>query len=600
MKETSTKQVVFEDENFNITDFLEKKIKKNPGYAIYSRKMRGQWVDVTIKKFQADVKIIAKSLLAQGLKPGDRVAIMSPTRYEWSLVDFAMWYAGLVSVPIFETSSRPQIEWILEDSGAKAAFVDSLERAQLVTDAARKVGQPLEHLWQFEEGGIGTNYENLLSTSDISDEELEQARSSATMNSVATLVYTSGTTGKSKGCELTHGNFVDMAQNTPPIVQEIVAGGTSRVLLFLPLAHALARAIQFIALAADATLAHSKMSNIVEDFQSFKPNWFLAVPRVMEKFYASALNSAENSGSGKIFKRGSDISIKYAEQEEKGTLTFSTKAQKFVFDKIIYAKIRKNLGGHARWVVCGGSALNPDLTKFFAGAGIRIIEGYGLTETTGPITVNTPSHTLLGSVGRPLPGVTVRIADDGEILVKGPSIFKAYWKNPEASKLAFDEDGWFKTGDLGQLEDGFLMITGRKKDVLVTAGGKNVYPTPMEEGIKASQIVDQVIVVGENKPFVSAMIILDREQLPKWAKTQGLDSNMTVDEAVENPQVIAEVQGYVDKVNNNVSRAESIRKFKIVPRSLDIESGHMTPTLKLKRAAVIKDFNDVVQQMYSK
>ncbi|MFT4245270.1 MAG: AMP-dependent synthetase/ligase [Micrococcaceae bacterium] len=602
MQEVSSAKIVNVEPDSNITDLLEKKVRSNPRYEIYSRKLRGSWVDVTVKKFHADVRLIAKSLIEKGYKPGDRIAIMAPTRYEWSLVDFAMWYAGIISVPIFETSSGPQIEWILEDSNAKAAIVDNEDRANQVSAAANNAGIALNDIWTFESSELGTNYETLLAKTDITDEQLEEVRSAANLDSVATLVYTSGTTGKSKGCELTHGNFVEIAENIILTVPEfLVPKENSRTIMFLPLAHALARAVQICCLAAEINMSHGSMANILEDFKSYKPTWLLVVPRVLEKVYGSALSQAESKGQGKIFKRGYNVAVQYSKQKANGSVSFNTKMQQRLFDRLIYQKLRKALGGHCKYIVSGASALNPELIHFFTGAGMPILEGYGLTETTAPLSLNTPEHTNIGTVGRLSPGNEARISEDGEVLVRGVGVFKGYWKNKKATEEAFSEGSWFKTGDLGTInEDGFLKITGRKKDIIVTAGGKNVYPNPMEDGINSSLIVEQALIVGENKPFVSALVTLDKNELENWCRNKGFEKPLSVEEATTHPQVIAEIQSKVYEVNENVSRAESIRKFKIISDSFTVESGHMTPTMKLKRLAALKDFEDQVETMYKK
>ncbi|MFT4186800.1 MAG: AMP-dependent synthetase/ligase [Micrococcaceae bacterium] len=602
MQEVSSTKLVKVDPDSNITDLLEKKVKSNPRYEIYSRKLRGSWVDVTVKKFHADVRLIAKSLIEKGYKPGERIAIMAPTRYEWSLVDFAMWYAGIISVPIFETSSGPQIEWILKDSNAKAVIVDNEDRANQISSAANKAGIALKDIWTFESSELGTNYETLLAKTDITDEQLEEVRSAANLDSVATLVYTSGTTGKSKGCELTHGNFVEIAANVILTIPEVLTPKeSSRTIMFLPLAHALGRAVQLCCLAAEINMSHGSMANILEDFKSYKPTWLLVVPRVLEKVYGSALSQAESKGQGKIFKRGHNVAVQYSKQKANGGVSFNTKVQQRLFDRLIYQKLRKALGGHCKYIVSGASALNPELIHFFTGAGMPILEGYGLTETTAPLSLNTPEHTNIGTVGRLCPGNEARISEDGEVLVRGIGVFKGYWKNEQATEEAFTEGRWFKTGDLGTInEDGFLKITGRKKDIIVTAGGKNVYPTPMEDGINSSLIVEQALIVGENRPFVSALVTLDKIELGNWCRNKGFDKPLSVEEATTHPQVIAEIQSKVDEVNENVSRAESIRKFKIIPDSFTVESGHMTPTMKLKRIAALKDFADKVEEMYKK
>ncbi|MCU1633824.1 MAG: long-chain fatty acid--CoA ligase, partial [Micrococcaceae bacterium] len=519
------------------------------------------------------------------------------TRYEWSLADFAIWFAGAVSVPVYETSSPAQVAWILGDSGAVGAFVESARHEDVVRQAVTlgTIGS-LQHVWQFDGDGLDT----LRTAGAGTDEQaLSDRRAYAGLDDVATIIYTSGTTGKPKGCELTHGNFVDLSENAAAALPEVAHEG-AQTIMFLPLAHVFARFISVLCVAAGATVAHTPdVKNLLPDLQSYKPTFILAVPRVFEKVYNNSMLKAEDGGKGKIFHAGADVAIAWSKAEQAGKIPLGLKVKHAIFDRLLYGKIRTAMGGRVQHAVSGGAPLGDRLGHFFHGIGLMVLEGYGLTETTAPITVNTPKKIKIGTVGAPLPGNAVKIADDGEILAKGVCVMKGYFNRPELTEEAF-VDGWFRTGDIGELdEDGFLRITGRKKEIIVTASGKNVIPALLEDAIRANALVSQCVVVGDQRPFISALVTLDEEALPGWLERHQLPAGTTMSEAAEHPLVLAEIQELVDTANTTVSRAEAIKVFRIVPTDFTETSGHLTPSLKIKRAQVLKDYSDVVESIYS-
>ncbi|HEY9358779.1 MAG TPA: AMP-dependent synthetase/ligase, partial [Arthrobacter sp.] len=556
----------------------------------------GAWQDVSAKDFLADVQALAKGLMASGVNAGDRVGIMSRTRYEWALVDFAIWFAGGVSVPIYETSSPSQVAWNLGDSGAVAAFGEAAHHEDIIRQAATSEGlTALQHVWQLEGSGLDALRE---AGRDVSDADLEARRSSANLDDTATIIYTSGTTGRPKGCELTHGNFVELSENALEIIGEIVHEN-AKTIMFLPLAHVFARFISVLAMAAGTTVAHTPdIKKLLADLQSYEPTFILAVPRVFEKVYNSALTKAEDGGKGAIFHKAADTAIAFSKARQNGRVGLGLKLRHALFDKLVYGKLRAAMGGHVAHAVSGGGPLGERLGHFFQGIGLQVLEGYGLTETTAPISVNTPSLIKIGSVGKPLPGNAVKIAEDGEILAKGVCVMRGYYKREDLTAETF-ADGWFRTGDIGRLdEDGFVWITGRKKEIIVTAGGKNVIPALLEDQIRADALVSQVLVVGDNRPFIGALVTLDQEALPGWLQRHGLPGTTTLEEAADNPVVKAAVQDLITHANNSVSQAEAIKSFRIVAADFTEASGHLTPSMKVKRAQVMKDFETVIEEMY--
>ncbi len=533
---------------------------------------------------------------------------MSATRYEWTVVDFAIWFAGGVTVPIYETSSASQVEWILHDSGARRVFVEDQAKAALVQgvlDASTVLGDRVIAVLRMENDGAAPNLASLAAAgTGVTDAELERHRSAASLTDVASLVYTSGTTGKPKGCEITHANFALVAKNIVLFLPEILMQPRSRTLMFLPLAHVLARAVQVICLTSGATLGHTaNAKELLEDLASFQPTFLLVVPRIFEKVYAGAAHKAAAAGKERVFTAAADAAIDYSkalDAASRGTGTgpgLLLRARHALFDRLFYPKLRQAFGGQLRYTVSGASPLSSNDAHFFRGAGIPVLEGYGLTESTAPCTANTPGRTKVGTVGIPVPGTTIRVADDGEILVRGIGVFKGYHANETANAEAF-VDGFFRTGDLGSLdEDGFLTITGRKKDLLVTAGGKNVAPGPLEEKIREHQLVNQAVVIGDGRPFVSALVNLDADELRNWCTARKVPV-MDPAEAAADETVRASIQGAIDAANLLVSKAESIRSFVILDADFTVESGHLTPSLKLKRAAVVRDYAEHINAIY--
>ncbi|WP_346959516.1 AMP-dependent synthetase/ligase [uncultured Arthrobacter sp.] len=608
MREASTALLVELDPASNVTDLLLEQHGKDPVHALYSRKGPSGWTDIPARQFLDAVKALAKGLIAGGLTPGETVAVMSATRYEWTVVDFAIWFAGGVTVPIYETSSASQVEWILHDSGARRVFVEDQVKATLVQgvlDGSGLLAGRLLGVVRMDYDGAAPNLASLAAAgAGVSDAELERQRSAAGLADVASLVYTSGTTGRPKGCEITHGNFALVAKNIVLFLPEILLQEHTRTLMFLPLAHVLARAVQVICLTAGTTLGHtSNAKELLEDLGTFQPTFLLVVPRIFEKVYAGAEHKAALAGKDRLFEAAAAVAIDYskaldaAARGEGAGPGWVLRAKHAVFDRLLYPKLRQAFGGSLGYTVSGASPLSSHDAHFFRGAGVPVLEGYGLTETTAPCTANTPARTKVGTVGIPVPGTTIRIADDGEILVKGIGVFKGYHANAAANAEAF-VDGFFRTGDLGSLDaDGFLTITGRKKDLLVTAGGKNVAPGPLEEKIREHQLVAQAVVVGDGRPFVSALVNLDPEGLENWCAAQRVPVMGTA-EAAANEQVRAAIQAAVDAANTLVSKAESIRSFVVLDADFTVESGHLTPSLKLKRSAVVRDFEAQINRIY--
>ncbi|MEV4084897.1 AMP-dependent synthetase/ligase, partial [Nonomuraea fuscirosea] len=530
-------------------------------------------------EFRDQVAAVAKGLIAAGVGHGDRVALMSRTRYEWTLVDYAIWAAGAVTVPIYETSSAEQVRWILEDSAAKAAFVELDTHEEAVKEAA----PGLKSLWRVD---------GELETGAVTDADLDERRRQVGSSDLATIVYTSGTTGRPKGCRITHDNLLFTALNVlrGPL-EPLFARKDPAALLFLPLAHIFARMIQVVLFEAGAIIAHTpNMKNVAPDLQDFKPTFLLGVPRVFEKVYNGAEQKAISGGKGKIFARAVDVAVAWSKAESSGGAPLGLRIQRAVFDRLVYSKLRAATGGRLSAAVSGGSALGDRLGHFFRGVGIEVFEGYGLTETSAPVSVNMPGANKIGTVGKPLPGVTLRIGDDGEILAKGRNVFTGYWENDAATADVIDSDGWFHTGDLGELDaDGYLRITGRKKEILVTAAGKNVAPGPLEDALRAHPLISQAMIVGDGRPFVAALITLDPEAVPAGSTVAGLR---------EDPATQAEIQSAVDRANLMVSKAEQIKKFVILDADITEESGHLTPTLKVKRNVVMRDFSGEIDRLY--
>jgi long-chain acyl-CoA synthetase len=596
MKSYDIEPLVVSAETENITDLLEFRTTKSPNLPLFSvEEADGRWVDITASAFRAKVVSLAKGLVAAGIQPGQAVAIMSRTRYEWTLIDFAIWYAGAVSVPIYESSAPSQMEWILSDSDSVAVFLENDEH--LARFEQIKAGAPLvRNVWTIESDAI----DQLIKVGrEISDAAIEGKRKSAKLRDLATIIYTSGTTGKPKGCELTHRGFVELSKNATLELPQVVAEGSS-TLLFLPLAHVFARFIEVLCVHGGVKVGYQPDSkNVGPAMASFHPTFLLAVPRVFEKVYNSAEQKAEAAGKGKIFRTAAYAAIAYSKAlDTPGGPSLIQKLRHALFDLLVYKKLRAAMGGQVKYAVSGGAPLGARLGHFYRAIGLIVLEGYGLTETTAPAMIGRADDLKIGKVGRVLPGTGIKIADDGEIWLRGNNILRGYWRNPAATADAMEGE-WFKTGDIGELdEDGFLSITGRKKELLVTAGGKNVAPAPLEDPLRADPLVGQAVVIGDKRPFVAALISLDSEMLPIWLANNGADKTMTLAQAAKSPIVLAEIQKAIDRVNRHFSRAESIRKFVVLDRELTEESGHLTPSLKIKRDAVMRDFAADVTEIY--
>jgi len=629
MREYSTSATVDIPPSAGLTDVVFERAARDPGAVVMRRKdasADGGWRDVTARQFADDVTALARGLMAAGIAAGDRVALMSRTRYEWTVVDYAIWSAGATTVPIYETSSAEQVEWILTDSDAHALVVET--PAQLQTAGESLAAAPhVTRVWQIEtppgnsdqgEGSAGlavpghpVPVEPMTALAEagagISDDEVHQRRQSRHTADLATIIYTSGTTGRPKGCELTHGNLLADVRNVVrgwlPAIFERPDAAT---LLFLPLAHSFARIIQVGAIEAGVVLGHTpSVATLLPDLASFRPTFILAVPRVFEKVYNGAEQQASASPvKGRIFRAAARAAVAFSQASGTNAAAPSgagapLRLQHALFDRLVYAKLRGAVGGRAEYAVSGGAPLGERLGHFFRGAGITVLEGYGLTESCAAATVNRPDHMKIGTVGQPLPGVSVKIADDGEIFLGGPTIFAGYWRN-EAATAEVMADGWLRTGDIGEVdEDGFLRVTGRKKELIVTAGGKNVAPAVLEDRIRAHPLVSQVLVVGDGRPYVACLITLDEESVEIWKAKFPQYQSATMAELTEAPELLAELQGAVDDANKAVSRAEAVRRFRVLPGDFTEQSGHLTPSLKVRRNVIMKDFAGEVEALYS-
>jgi long-chain acyl-CoA synthetase len=570
---------------------------KSPNLPLYALQNEdGSWSDLSASDFLSQVRALAKGFIASGIQPGQTVAIMSHTSYEWTLTDFALWFAGAVPVPIYETSSASQMAWILSDSQAVAVVVETPQMLELLEEV-RDQSAYLRQTWRFYDDSLAAL---VRLGKEVTDEALEARRTSSKLGDLATLIYTSGTTGKPKGCELLHQGFVDLSKNAKLELPKVIADGSS-TLLFLPLAHVFARFIEVLCVHAGVKVGHQgDVKNLSSAMVSFKPNFLLAVPRVFEKVYNTAEQKAEANGKGELFRKAAQVAVDYSMAlDTKQGPSFALKLKFWAFDKLVFSKIRDAMGGQVNYAVSGGAPLGVRLGHFYRAIGLVVLEGYGLTETTAPAMIARPESIRIGKVGRLLPGCGIKINDDGEILLRGSNVMRGYWHNPAATKDAFESE-WFKTGDIGQLdEDGFLTITGRKKELLITAGGKNVAPAPMEDPLRADPLIGQAVVIGDNKPFIAAIITLDPEMLPLWLASHGLDKNLTLAEASKNPVVYAEVESAVARVNKTVSKAEEIKKFVILDCEINESTGHITPSMKVKRNVVLQDFADVVDEIYN-
>jgi long-chain acyl-CoA synthetase len=587
----------------NLTDDVVGNAVDAPDVVAFSRRSDGGadrdaeqgWRDVTAAEFLAEVRGVAKGLVAAGVQAGDRVGLISKTRYEWALVDYAIWFAGAVTVPIYETSSADQIEWILGDSGAVAVVAEGPAHTARIAERRPALSE-LHHVWSLTDNAV----EVLRRLGeDIGDDELESRRTKATPLDLATVIYTSGTTGRPKGCELTHGAFMFELGVAVPELHDLFEAEDASTLLFLPLAHVFARIIQIGAVKARVRLGHSAdVKRLLPDLADFQPTFLLAVPRVFEKVFNTASQRATSEGRGGIFDRAAETAIAYSRAVDRGKVPVALRARHAVFSRLVYAKVRSALGGKCRYAVSGGAPLGDRLGHFYRGIGLTVLEGYGLTETTAAVTVNRPDAVKIGTVGQPLPGTEVRVAEDGELLFRGGQVFAGYWRNEEATTAVLERDGWFHTGDVGEIdEEGFVRITGRMKEILVTAGGKNVAPSVLEDRVRAHALVSQCLVVGDGRPFIAALVTIDAEAFPGWAAAHGKSGDIAA--YVDDPDLRDEIQRAVDDANAAVSRAESIRKFVILPDDWTEEAGQLTPSLKLKRNVVVREHKDEIATLFA-
>lgn len=584
----------------DLADVVFWRAETEPNLVILRKRTgEGSWQDVTAADFRAEVAALAKALVAAGIEQGDRVAVMSRTRYEWTLIDYAIWAAGAVTVPVYETSSAEEAEWILQDSGARAAFAETGEHEKIITGARASL-PGLEQLWMID--GLETLAAH---GAQVSDERLAQRRAGRGAQDLATIVYTSGTTGRPKGCQITHGNLLADVRNAVAALPEIFQAPGCSTLLFLPLAHVFARIIQIGYLEIGAVLGHWPDPGTLPDgLAEFRPTFLLAVPRVFEKFHAAAQQQAAASAvQARIFAAAERTAIAWS----KGTGAASAggpgpmlRLRHALFDRLVYARLRTAAGGRARYAVSGGAPLSERFSHFFRGAGITVLEGYGMTETSGAVTVNRPGRDKIGTVGQPLPGTALRVAGNGEIQVKGPIVFSGYWRDDAATGEVLDSGGWLRTGDLGELdEEGFLRVTGREKDLIVTAGGTNVAPAALEDRIRAHPLVSQAMVVGDGRPYVACLITLDTEALELWKRQHGRAADVSLSDLASDAELNAEIQQAVDDANQGVSRAESIRRFRILATDLTEASGQITPSDKVRRQVVARDFAADIEELYA-
>jgi long-chain acyl-CoA synthetase len=596
VREFSVPAAVIIAETATLTDPVWDNATVAPDAVQFQRLVDGVWQDVTCAQFLDQVVALARGLLAAGIEPGERVALMCKTRYEWTLIDYAIWTCGAVTVPIYETSSPEQVAWILQDSGAVACFVESDAHRDAVADV-RDGAPALAHVWQID-GARGAVEELVADGAAVPRDDVDRRRTATKADDLATIIYTSGTTGRPKGCMITHRNMLSDIANAVPELRSLFNEG-ARTLLFLPLAHSFARLIQIGVVQARATMGHTAdTKNLADALKSFKPTFVLSVPRVFEKVYNTAKQRAQADGKGSIFERAERVAIDYSASPSPGLLL---KAQHALFDRLVYGKLRAALGGRCGHAISGGAPLGERLAHFYRGIGVTVYEGYGLTETSPATNVNRDNGVRIGTVGRPLPGVTIRIDDDGEVLVRGDIVFQGYWNNPEATAEAIDEAGWFHTGDLGELDDdGFLRITGRKKEIIVTAGGKNVAPAVLEDRVRAHALISQCMVVGDRQPFIAALITIDPDALPAWKREHGKAEDAGAADLAGDEQLRAEVQKAIDEANQAVSKAEAIKAFRILPRDFTEATGELTPSLKVKRNVVMKEYAGDIAAIYER
>ena len=578
----------------NLTNLIAERAWFEPERVVVSRPLGDGWQAVTAKEYEAEIRSVAKGLIASGISFGDRVAIMAKTRYEWTVLDFAIWYAGAVPVPIYETSSAEQVDWILSDSAAVAIIVETPALVDLVKPV---MPATCKNIWNITDNALATL---ITAGKSITDDEISKRREALKPETLATLIYTSGTTGKPKGVHLTHGNFLSECGNVVNGASDLFLKPGGSTLLFLPVAHVFGRMVQIGAITAGLHLAHcSDITKLPADLGTFKPTFVLAVPRIFEKIFNGAEAKAEAAGKGKIFHKAVEIAVAYSVAMDGKRISPLLKLQHGLFDKLVYSKIRAGLGGRVEAAISGGAPLGERLGHFYRGAGIRVLEGYGLTETTAGATLNLTWAHKVGSVGKPIPGTTIKIADDGEVLIKGPIVMKGYWQNDAANAEVFTNDNYFRSGDLGKLdEEGYLYITGRKKELIVTAGGKNVAPAVLEDRLRANPLISQCMVVGDNKPFIAALVTLDPDAIKPWAVANKKEGASIAD-LTKDPTLLAVIQTAVDEANKAVSRAESIRKFTVLPVDFTIPGGQLTAKLSVKRHVVAQQFAREIDELFA-
>lgn len=579
----------------NLTNLIAERAWFEPNRITMSRPLGDGWQPLTAQQVEEEIRATAKGLIASGIQIGDRVAIMARTRYEWTILDFAIWYAGGCVVPIYETSSAEQVDWILNDSGAVAIIVETPTHRDLINPI---IPSHTQRIWVMTEDVLADLRD---SGAQIADEEVEQRRSALVPSTLATLIYTSGTTGRPKGVQLTHSNFLAECGNVVEAASDLFLKPGGSTLLFLPVAHVFGRMVQIGAITAGLHLAHCSdpVGRLQPDLASFKPTFVLAVPRIFEKIYNGAEARADAAGKGKIFRKAAAVAVAYSESKDKRGFNPLLSLQHALFDKLVYSKIRQAMGGSVEAAISGGAPLGTRLGHFYRGAGITILEGYGLTETTAGATLNVTDKIRVGSVGRPIPGTSIKIAEDGEVLLKGPIVMSGYWQNEVANKEAFEGE-WFRSGDLGRLdEDGFLYITGRKKELIVTAGGKNVAPAVLEDRLRAHPLVSQCMVVGDNQPFIASLITIDQDMLKGWI-TSNNKTGATLATLINDPDLHAVIQTAVDEANKAVSKAESIRKFTILANDFTIASGELTAKLSLKRHVISEHYAAEIAALFTK
>ncbi|CAN2240139.1 AMP-dependent synthetase/ligase [Candidatus Planktophila dulcis] len=579
----------------NLTNLIAERAWFEPERITMSRPLGDGWQPLTARQVEEEIRATAKGLVAAGIAIGDRVAIMARTRYEWTILDFAIWYAGGCVVPIYETSSAEQVDWILNDSGSVGLIVETPTHKELVDSV---LPSHTKHVWVMTEDVLATLRK---AGSQISDEEIEKRRNALVPDTLATLIYTSGTTGRPKGVQLTHGNFLAECGNVVEGASDLFLKPGGSTLLFLPVAHVFGRMVEIGAIHAGLHLAHCSdpVGRLQPDLASFKLSFVLAVPRIFEKIYNGAEAKADAAGKGKIFRKAAEVAIAYSEAKDKRGFNPLLTLKHGLFDKLVYSKIRAAMGGEVEAAISGGAPLGARLGHFYRGAGITILEGYGLTETTAGATLNLTKNIRVGSVGRPVPGTTIKIADDGEVLIKGDIVMRGYWQNDGANQEVFDGK-WFKSGDLGRLDDeGFLYITGRKKEIIVTAGGKNVAPAVLEDRLRAHPLVSQCMVVGDNQPFIATLITIDQDMLKGWIAANS-KTGATIDTLINDPDLIAVIQTAVDEANKAVSKAESIRKFTILAKDFTIAGGELTAKLSLKRHVIAEKYAPEITALFTK